>query len=91
MQDTKKAARAPIAEGLGYGIVSYLAIDQTSPNYLMIASWIGFLVYLIARFRNEAGAKPKTIWVGIASVGRAIGWTLIIGLALISCIGASQD
>ena len=91
MEDTHKAAKSPIAEGLGYGVVSFLAIDQTSPNYLMITSWACFLAYLIARVYTDKDSNRNETLAGIARVGRVIGWTLIIGLALISCIGAAQE
>ena len=90
MEDAQKATRSPIAEGLGYGVVSFFAIDHTSLNYLLITSWACFLAYLIARFYADRNANKNAILAGLVRVGRVIGWTLIIALALISCIGAAQ-
>lgn len=81
----------PVLEGLAYGLVSFLAIDDTSPNHLLVTSWTCFLGYLATCYHIDGKSTKSTLLVELARIGRIIGWTLIVGLAAVSCVGAGQQ
>ena len=91
MKKTAKAPKSPILEGVSYGVVSWLAIDRLSPNYLLLVSWACFLVYLLARYYVDNHLEKMTVFAPIIRSCRILGWALIVPLALISCIGAGQQ
>ena len=91
MKRNPKPTKSPIVEGVGYGLVSWLAIDRSSPNYLIVVSWACFLVYLITRYYVDNHIEKNTLLAPVISSSRILGWALIVPLALINCIGSAQQ
>ena len=91
MKTTPKSPKSPIAEGVGYGVVSWLSIDHLSPNYLLIVSWSCFLIYLLARYYVDNHLEKMPVFAPVVHFSRIIGWALIVPLAILSCIGAAQQ
>ena len=88
---TPEQTKSPIIEGLGFGVVSWLAIDRSSPNYLLVTSWACFLVYLVVRYYLDNHTEKTPILAPVIRTCRILGWALIVPLALLSCIGSAQQ
>ena len=91
MKRTPKQTKSPIVEGLVFGVVSWLAIDRLSPNYLLVTSWACFLVYLVVRYYLDNHTEKTLILAPVIRICRILGWALIVPLALLSCIGSAQQ